>query len=80
MTMEELTSSPEVEDYCLFYGYSIVWNRWADAYVFIRNGSDYKVKEGSNLDAIFDALRELPQTDVLAEYLEEIEYPEDEIQ
>ena len=80
MTTEKLLEAPELEDYCLLNGYSIVYNRWADAYVFSRNGSDYKVKEGSNLDTLFDALRELPQTDVLAEYLEEIEYPDDEIQ
>ena len=80
MTIEELTSSREIEDYCLLYGYSIVWNRWTDSVVFSREGSDYNVKEGSNLDALFDALRELPQSDVLAEYLEEVEYPEDEIQ
>ena len=80
MTMEELTSSREIEDYCLFYGYSIVWNHWTDSVVFSREGVDYQAKEGVSPDEIIEAVREIPQTDVLAEFLEEIEYPDDEIQ
>lgn len=80
MTMEELTSSREIEDYCLFYGYSIVWNRWTDSVVFSREGVDYQAKEGVSPDEIIEAVREIPQTDVLAEFLEAIEYPDDEIQ
>lgn len=80
MTTEKLTESIELEDYCLFKGYSIVYNRWVDAVVLSRDGMDYKFKDEVSDDDVLEAIKEIPIEDPLADMLEEVEYPEDEIQ
>lgn len=80
MTTETLTESIELEDYCLLKGYSIVYNRWVDAVVLSRDGIDYKFKDDVTDEKVFEAVRDIPMDDPLADMLEEVEYPEDEIQ
>ena len=80
MTTEKLTESIELEDYCLLKGYSIVYNRWVDAVVLSRDGIDYKFKDDVTDEKVFEALRDIPMDDPLADMLEEVEYPDDEIQ
>lgn len=80
MTTEKLTESTELEDYCLLNGYSIVYNLWADAVVLSRDGIDYKFKDDVSDDKVLDAVKDFPMDDPLADMLEEVEYPEDEIQ
>ena len=80
MTTEKLTESIELEDYCLLKGYSIVYNRWVDAVVLSRDGIDYKFKDDVTDEKVFEAVRDIPMDDTLADMLEEVEYPEDEIQ
>ena len=80
MTTEKLTESIELEDYCLLKGYSIVYNRWVDAVVLSRDGMDYKFKDDVSDDDVLEAVKEIPIEDPLADMLEEVEYPEDEIQ
>lgn len=80
MTTEKLTESIELEDYCLLKGYSIVYNRWVDAVVLSRDGIDYKLKDDVTDEKVFEAVRDIPMDDPLADMLEEVEYPEDEIQ
>lgn len=80
MTTEKLTESIELEDYCLLNGYSIVYNRWVDAVVLSRDGKDYKFKEDASDEKVFEAVKDFPMDDPLADMLEEVEYPEDEIQ
>ena len=80
MTTEKMTESIELEDYCLLKGYSIVYNRWVDAVVLSRDGMDYKFKDEVSDDDVLDAVKEIPMDDPLADMLEEVEYPEDEIQ
>jgi len=80
MTNEKLTESIELEDYCLLKGYSIVYNRWVDAVVLSRDGIDYKFKDDVTDENVFEAVRDIPMDDPLADMLEEVEYPEDEIQ
>lgn len=80
MTTEKLTESTELEDYCLLKGYSIVYNRWADAVVLSRDGMDYKFKDEVSDENVLEAVKEIPIEDPLADMLEEVEYPEDEIQ
>lgn len=80
MTTEKLIESIELEDYCLLKGYSIVYNRWVDAVVLSRDGIDYKFKDDVSDDDVLEAVREIPMDDPLADLLEEVEYPEDEIQ
>lgn len=80
MTTEKLTESIELEDYCLLKGYSIVYNRWVDAVVLSRDGMDYKFKDEVSDDDVLEAVNEIPMDDPLADMLEEVEYPEDEIQ
>lgn len=80
MTTEKLTESIELEDYCLLKGYSIVYNRWVDAVVLSRDGIDFKFKDDVTDEKVFDAVRDIPMDDPLADMLEEVEYPEDEIQ
>lgn len=80
MTTEKLTESIELEDYCLLKGYSIVYNRWVDAVVLSRDGMDYKFKDEVSDDDVLEAVRDIPMGDPLADMLEEVEYPEDEIQ
>lgn len=80
MTTEKLTESIELEDYCLLKGYSIVYNRWVDAVVLSRDGMDYKFKDEISDEDVLDTVREIPIEDPLADMLEEVEYPEDEIQ
>ncbi len=80
MTTEKLTESIELEDYCLLKGYSIVYNRWIDAVVLSRDGVDYKFKDDVSDDDVFEAVKDFPMDDPLADLLEEVEYPEDEIQ
>lgn len=80
MTTEKLTESTELEDYCLLKGYSIVYNRWVDAVVLSRDGMDYKFKDEVSDENVLEAVREIPMDDPLADMLEEVEYPEDEIQ
>ena len=80
MTNEKLTESIELEDYCLLKGYSIVYNRWVDAVVLSRDGIDYKFKDEVSDDNVLEAVKEIPMDDPLADLLEEVEYPEDEIQ
>ena len=80
MTTEKLTESIELDDYCLLKGYSIVYNRWVDAVVLSRDGIDYKFKDEVSDDNVLDAVKEIPMDDPLADLLEEVEYPEDEIQ
>ena len=80
MTTEKLTESIELEDYCLLKGYSIVYNRWVDAVVLSRDGMDYKFKDEVSDDDVFEAVKDFPMDDPLADLLEEVEYPEDEIQ
>lgn len=80
MTTEKLTESIELEDYCLLKGYSIVYNRWVDAVVLSRDGIDYKFKDEVSDDDVFEAVKDFPMDDPLADLLEEVEYPDDEIQ
>lgn len=80
MTTEKLTESIELEDYCLLKGYSIVYNRWVDAVVLSRDGIDFKFKDDVSDGKILEAVRDFPMDDPLADLLEEVEYPEDEIQ
>lgn len=80
MTTEKLTESTELEDYCLLNGYSIVYNRWVDAVVLSRDGMDYKFKDEVSDEDVLEAVKEIPIEDPLADMLEEVEYPEDEIQ
>ena len=80
MTTEKLTESIELEDYCLLKGYSIVYNRWVDAVVLSRDGMDYKFKDEVSDENVLEAVNEIPMDDSLADMLEEVEYPEDEIQ
>lgn len=80
MTTEKLTESTELEDYCLLKGYSIVYNRWIDAVVLSRDGIDYKFKDEVSDENVLEAVKEIHMDDPLADMLEEVEYPEDEIQ
>jgi hypothetical protein len=80
MTTEKLIESIELEDYCLLKGYSIVYNRWVDAVVLSRDGIDYKFKDDVSDEKVFEAVKDFPMDDPLADLLEEAEYPEDEIQ
>ena len=80
MTTEKLLEAPEFEDYCLLKGYSIVYNRWVDAVVLSRDGMDYKFKDEVSDENVLEAVKEIPMDDPLADMLEEVEYPEDEIQ
>lgn len=79
MTTEKLTESTVLEDYCLLKGYSIVYNRWVDAVVLSRDGMDYKFKDEVSDENVLEAVKEIPMDDPLADMLEEVEYPEDEI-
>ena len=80
MTTEKLTESIELEVYCLLKGYSIVYNRWVDSVVLSRDGMDYKFKDEVSDENVLEAVKEIPMDDPLADMLEEVEYPEDEIQ
>ena len=80
MTTEKLTESTELEVYCLLKGYSIVYNRWVDAVVLSRDGIDYKFKDDVSDEKGFEVVKDFPMDDPLADLLEEVEYPEDEIQ
>lgn len=80
MTTEKLTTSTELEDYCLLKGYSIVYNRWVDAVVLSRDGVDYKFKDEVSDENVLETVKDFPMDDPLADLLEEVEYPEDEIQ
>jgi len=80
MTTEKLTESTELEDYCLLKGYSIVYNRWVDTVVLSRDGVDYKFKDDVSDENVFEAVKDIPMDDPLADMLEEVEYSEDEIQ
>ena len=80
MTTEKLTESIELEVYCLLKGYSIVYNRWVDAVVLSRDGMDYKFKDEVSDENVLEAVKEIPMDDPLADMLEEVKYPEDEIQ
>lgn len=80
MTTEKLTESIELEDYCLLKGYSIVYNRWVDSVVLSRDGIDYKFKDEVSDDDVFEAVKDFPMDDPIADLLEEVEYPDDEIQ
>lgn len=80
MTTEKLTESIELEDYCLLKGYSIVYNRWVDSVVLSRDGMDYKFKDEVSDENVLEAVKEIPMDDPLADMLEEVESPEDEIQ
>ena len=80
MTTEKLTESIELEDYCLLKGYSIVYNRWVDAVVLSKDGRDYQFKEEYTDADILAAVEGFPEGDPLADYLAEVEYPEDELQ
>lgn len=80
MTTEKLTESIELEDYCLLKGYSIVYNRWVDAVVLSSDGVDYKFKDDVSDENVLETVKEIPMDDPLADLLEEVEYPEDEIQ
>lgn len=80
MTTEKLTESTELEDYCLLKGYSIVYNRWVDAVVLNRDGVDYKFKDEVSDGTVLDAVKDFPMDDPIADMLEEVEYPEDELQ
>ena len=80
MTTEKLTSDETLEDYCLLKGYSIVYNRWVDAVVLSRDGIDYKFKDDVSDEKVIEAVKDFPMDDPIADLLEEVEYPEDEIQ
>ena len=80
MTPEKLTESIALDDYCLLKGYSIVYNRWVDAVVLSRDGMDYKFKDEISDEDVLETVREIPIEDPLADMLEEVEYPDDEIQ
>lgn len=80
MTTEKLTESTELEDYCLLKDYSIVYNRWVEAVVLSRDGIDYKFKDDVSDEKVIEAVKDFPMDDPLADLLEEVEYPEDEIQ
>lgn len=80
MTTEKLLEAPELEDYCLLNGYSIVYNRWTDAVVLSKDGRDYQFKEEYTDADILDVVEGFPESDPLADYLAEVEYPEDELQ
>lgn len=78
MTMEELTGNQEIEDYCLFYGYAVVWNRWEESLVFSRDGEDFRLKDGTEPELVLEKVKGIPQGDPLADFLEKVEYSEDE--
>lgn len=80
MTTEKLTESIELENYCLLKGYSIVYNRWVDAVVLSRDGIDYKFKDDVSDEKVFEAVKDFPMDDPLADMLEEAESTDDEIQ
>ena len=80
MTTEKLTESIELEDYCLLKGYSIVYNRWVDSVVLSRDVIDYKFKDEVSDENVLEAVKDFPMDDPLSDMLEEVEYPEDEIQ
>ena len=80
MTTDKLTESQELEDYCLLKGYSIVYNRWVDAVVLSRDGIDYKFKDDVSDEKVFEVVKDYPMDDPIADLLEEVDYPEDEIQ
>lgn len=80
MTTEKFIESIELEDYCLLKGYSIVYNRWVEAVVLSRDGVDYKFKDDVSDEKVLEAVKDFPMDDPLADLLEEVEYPEDEIQ
>ena len=80
MTTEKLTESIELEDYCLLKDYSIVYNRWVDAVVLRRDGVDYKFKDDVSDENVLETVKDFPMDDPLTDLLEEVEYPEDEIQ
>ena len=80
MTTEKLTESIELENYCLLKGYSIVYNRWVDSVVLSRDGIDYKFKDEVSDENVLEAVKDFPMDDPLSDMLEEVEYPEDEIQ
>jgi hypothetical protein len=79
MTTEKLIESIELEDYCLLKGYSIVYNRWVEAVVLSRDGVDFKFKDDVTDEKVFEAVKDIPMDDPLADMLEEVEYPEEEI-
>ena len=45
-----------------------------------RDGIDYKFKDDVTDETVFEAVKEIPMDDPLADMLEEVEYQEDEIQ
>ena len=80
MTTEKLLEAPELEDYCLLNGYSVVYNRWTDAVVLSKDGRDYQFKEEYTDADILAVVEGFAEGDPLADYLAEVEYPEDELQ
>lgn len=80
MTTEKLLEAPELEDYCLLNGYSVVYNRWTDAVVLSKDSRDYQFKEEYTDADILAVVEGFPEGDPLADYLAEVEYPEDELQ
>lgn len=80
MTTEKLLETPELEDYCLLNDYSIVYNRWTDAVVLSKEGHDYQFKEEYSDADILAAVEGFPEGNPLADYLDKVEYPEDELQ
>lgn len=79
MTQQELMDSQELEEYSLFYGWELCYNRFIEAVVFSRDGEDYKLKDSAKPSEVLAAIREIPQGDPLLDFLERVEYPEDEV-
>lgn len=73
-----MTGNQEIEDYCLFYGYAVVWNRWKESLVFSRDGEDFRLKDGTEPELVLEKVKGIPQGDPLADFLEKVEYSEDE--
>lgn len=78
MTIEELIETKEMDEFCLLNDYTVTYNRWLDKYVFDRDGKSFTIKESVDIDALFEAVRESPENNVLADRLEIVEFEENE--
>lgn len=77
MTHDELLTCDEMEAYSLLYGYSVVYDRTIDKNVLEKCNRDYVVRDNVDLDQLARIIGELPNTDVLSLFLEEIKDPEE---
>lgn len=72
MTLEEFIEHPAVQACATLYGYGIVWNRWKEAPVFDRDGSEFQFKADVDVDAIFAAILDAPELDPFLDLLEPV--------